>query len=155
MLQLRAVSDSDVAAFFEFMQDKEQQWQAAFVAKDPSDLEYHNSHWNRILSDPTLTMLSIEVDGQLVGNIGAYPMDGALQLTYWIGKEFVGKGHATQAVSKFLEQDTRRPIEARSAFDNLASAKVLSKSGFVQTGTDMYFANARDAEIEELIFVLL
>jgi len=155
MLQLRAVSDSDVATFFEFMQDKEQQWQAAFVAKDPSDLEYHNSHWNRILSDPTLTMLSIEVDGQLVGNIGAYPMDGALQLTYWIGKEFVGKGHATQAVSKFLEQDTRRPIEARSSFDNLASAKVLSKSGFVQTGTDMYFANARDAEIEELIFVLL
>lgn len=154
-MELRTVTDSDVALFFDFMQDKEQQQQAAFIAKDPSDLVQHNNHWTKIRTDETLKMLSIYVEDELVGNIGAYPMDGVLQLTYWIGKQFEGNGFATKAIQMFLESDTRRPIEARCAFDNEASAKVLLKNGFIQTGTDMYFANARGKEIEELIFQLI
>jgi RimJ/RimL family protein N-acetyltransferase len=151
---LRDVTLADVQVFYEFMQNKEQQVQAAFVAKDPSDVEYHNSHWNKILGDETLQMLSIEVDGQLVGNVGAYPMGGVLQLTYWIGKSFEGMGYATKAVQVFLARESSRPIEARCAFDNSASIKVLVKNGFAQVGTDLYFSNAREAEIEELIFQL-
>jgi RimJ/RimL family protein N-acetyltransferase len=45
-------------------------------------------------------------------------------------------------------------LEARTAFDNLPSAKVLSKNGFKIAGTDSYFANARDAEIVETIWIL-
>lgn len=153
-LILREVTLEDVQVFYEFMQDEDQQIQAAFVAKDPSDLDYHNNHWNKIRSDETLKMLSIVVDGQLVGNVGAYPMEGILQLTYWVGKPFESKGYATKAVEVFLDNEGTRPLEARCAFDNLASIKVLNKNGFVESGKDLYFSNARGTEIEELIFRL-
>lgn len=137
------------------MQDKEQQQQAAFVHEDPSDHAAHLAHWAKILNNPEILNRTIVVDSEVIGNIGSWPMDGVRQLTYWIGKEHSGKGYATEAVRLFLEVDTTRPIEGRCAFDNAASARVLEKSGFTKTGTDLYFANARNAEIEELIFQLI
>lgn len=47
-----------------------------------------------------------------------------------------------------------RPIYARVAADNRASPCVLEKCGFRVTGQDMGFANARGAEIAELILEL-
>lgn len=137
------------------MQDKEQQMQAAFVHEDPADHAAHVAHWNKILNNPEIINRTIVVDGVVIGNVGSWPMDGVRQLTYWIGKEHSGKGYATEAVKLFLEVDNQRPIEGRCAFDNLASARVLEKSGFIQSGTDEYFANARGKEITELIFQLI
>jgi RimJ/RimL family protein N-acetyltransferase len=47
-----------------------------------------------------------------------------------------------------------RPLYGRTAFDNVGSQKVLEKCGFVRTGQDKGFANARQAEIEEYIYRL-
>jgi RimJ/RimL family protein N-acetyltransferase len=81
-------------------------------------------------------------------------MEGMPQITYWIGAEHSGKGIGTQALALFLELEKKRPLEARTAFDNLPSARVLTKNGFRIAGTDSYFANARDAEIVETIWIL-
>jgi RimJ/RimL family protein N-acetyltransferase len=47
-----------------------------------------------------------------------------------------------------------RPLSARVAKDNKGSIRVLEKCGFVITGEDTGFANARGAEIEEYILTL-
>jgi RimJ/RimL family protein N-acetyltransferase len=137
------------------MQDKEQQQQAAFVSKDPSDHEAHLAHWEKMRANPEIVNRTVVVDGVVVGSVGSWVMDGMRQVTYWVGREHCGKGYATQALVKLLSLIPERPIEGRCAFDNYASARVLEKAGFSKVGTDRYFANARDEEIEESIFQLI
>ncbi|MFN4846609.1 MAG: GNAT family N-acetyltransferase [Rhodoluna sp.] len=137
------------------MQNKEQLWQAAFTNEDPSDYQAHLLHWQKILANPEIINRTVVVDGVAVGNVGSWPLDGVRQLTYWVGIEHRGKSYASQAVAEFLKLDLTRPMEGRCAFDNLASAKVLTKNGFEQSGTDRYYANARGEEITEFIFQLL
>ena len=153
-ITLREVTEQDVEVFFDFMQDKEQQWQAAFIAEHPEDYTAHTNHWNKILADPANVNLTIELDGAVVGNIGRWWLDGVPQLTYWIGKQNANKGYATEALKLFLTIETNRPLEARCAFDNQGSIRVLEKNGFVLAGSDQYFSNARKEEITELIFRL-
>ena len=153
-LQLRNVTEGDVEIFFGFMQDKELQWQAAFISEHPEDQTAHTTHWSKILADPANLNLTIEVDGVVVGNIGRWWLDGVPQLTYWIGKQHTNKGYATEALKLFLTRETNRPLEARCAFDNQGSIRVLEKNDFVLTASDQYFSNARKEEITELIFRL-
>ena len=141
--------------FFSFMQDKESLWQAAFTSADPSDLDAHKKHWERILNDPQILNRTILSGGVVVGSVGRYFMDGVAQVTYWIGSEFKNKGIATAALAKLVVIDQTRPMEARTAFDNQASARVLQKNGFSFVGTDKYFANARGEEISETIWRLV
>lgn len=136
------------------MQNKEQVWQAAFTVEDPSDYQAHLLHWEKISANPEIINRTAVVDGVAVGNVGSWLLDGVRQLTFWFGVEHCGKGYASLAVSEFLKLDRSRPMEGRCAFDNLASAKVLTKNGFKEVGTDSYFANARGEEITELIFQL-
>jgi RimJ/RimL family protein N-acetyltransferase len=79
---------------------------------------------------------------------------GQPEVTYWIGKEYWGNGVATRALSAFLESARVRPLHARAAKDNVASLRVLEKCGFVITGEDKGFSNARGEEVEEFILTL-
>jgi RimJ/RimL family protein N-acetyltransferase len=76
------------------------------------------------------------------------------EIGYWLGKEFWGKGIATQALAAFLKIVTTRPIYAAAAADNLGSLRVLQKCGFVITGYDKGFAGARQQEIDEALLEL-
>lgn len=49
---------------------------------------------------------------------------------------------------------TTRPLHARAAADNAGSVRVLEKCGFTVTGTDRGYANARGAEIDEVLLTL-
>jgi RimJ/RimL family protein N-acetyltransferase len=149
------VHPEDIRVFFSFMQDKDSLWKAAFTPKEPHNLVTHVEHWNKILNNPAILNRTILVDGVVVGNIGRYFMDEIAQLTYWISADYKNQGIATAAVKEFLLLDPQRPMEARTAFDNLASAKVLEKNGFLVWGADTYFANARNAEIVETIWRLV
>jgi RimJ/RimL family protein N-acetyltransferase len=57
-------------------------------------------------------------------------------------------------LKEFLSVEQTRPIYGRTAFDNYGSQRVLEKCGFVKTGMDRGFANARQEEIEEYIYKL-
>jgi RimJ/RimL family protein N-acetyltransferase len=155
LLVLREVIPSDLGDFFEFMQDEESLWQAAFTPKEPGNRTSHDEHWQKILNNPSILNRTILVNEKVVGHIGRYFMDDVAQITYWLGSQFKGKGFTTEALALFLELDQTRPMEARTAFDNAASARVLSKNGFVEVGTDSYFANARGEEIQEVIWRLV
>jgi len=127
---------------------------AAFLPRDPSDLDAFLTHWRRILSDPAKITKAILWNGQLAGTVGSFLGDGKPQITYWIGKEFWGNGIATQALTEFLRIVNNRPLYASTANDNVASIRVLEKCGFAMRGTAKAFAKTRGAEIDEVFFEL-
>jgi RimJ/RimL family protein N-acetyltransferase len=151
---LRDVTDDDLPIFFEQQLDPDANYMAAFTTKDPTDRDAFTAHWARIRADETIINRTILCDGQVAGSVASFEDFGQLEVTYWLGREFWGKGIATRALAALLAYQTTRPIYARAAKDNLASLRVLQKCGFVITGEDKGFANARGQEIEEYMLTL-
>ena len=78
-----------------------------------------------------------------------------MEVTYWLGREFWGRGLATQALNKMLHLVVDVwPILARAATDNIGSLSVLQKCGFKIVGENKDFANGRGEETEEYILRL-
>jgi RimJ/RimL family protein N-acetyltransferase len=154
-LSLRPVIADDLPVFFAQQLEPEAIFMAAFTAKDPSDRAAFDDHWRRILADPTIIIRAVVLDGQIAGSVLSYEEEGQPEVSYWLGKAFWGKGVATRALAEFLARhNPKRPIYARVAADNLASRRVLEKCGFTVIGEGRGFANARSAEIDELLLEL-
>lgn len=152
---LREVRESDLPVFYAQMNEPEGVWMAAFTAEDPADHAYFRNHWARILQDPTTIVRTVIDDaGEIAGYASVFGPPGEREVTYWIGRRHWGKGVATAALRALLDLTPERPLHARAAADNHASIRVLEKCGFVATGTNRDFANARGEEIDELIFTL-
>jgi RimJ/RimL family protein N-acetyltransferase len=75
-------------------------------------------------------------------------------VTYWLGREHWGKGIATRALREFLTIERTRPLFGSAAKDNAASVRVLEKCGFRLAGESRGYANARCAEIDEVLLRL-
>jgi len=156
-VRLRGVEDRDLRILFEHQRDPGANYMAAFTGRDPSDRDAFTAHWSKIRGDPRITVRTVLFQGHVAGSIASYVDDefGKLEVTYWIGKEYWGKGIASEALSQFLERVVvTRPIYGRAAKDNLASVRVMEKCGFTVVGYGQGFANARGKEIEEVILEL-
>ncbi len=153
-ITLRDVQENDLAVFFEHQSDPDANHMAAFTAKDPTNKDVFTAHWARILSDEMITVKTILLEKEVVGHVSSFVQFGEREVSYWIGKQFWGKGLATQALTKFLADFTERPLQARAVKDNIASIRVLEKCGFTICGEDKGFANARGEEVEEFVFKL-
>nr|WP_030475334.1 GNAT family N-acetyltransferase [Lentzea albidocapillata] len=151
---LRGIEDADLDILFEFMRDPEAARMAAFTAEDPDDREAFDAHWRKIRGNPETLNQVILGDGAVVGSIASFVMEGDTEITYWIDRAVWGQGVAGRAVALLLEQVTVRPLHARVASDNAASMRVLTRAGFKSVGTDIGYAAARKAEIEETILIL-
>ena len=152
---LRQSEISDLELFFQFQLDEKANYLAAFTSKDPSDKATYIEKYTKHFNDPAINNMTILVDETIAGSIAKFVIEGDAEITYWIDKNFWGKGIATEALKKFMTIENIRPIFARVAFDNFGSQKVLEKCGFVKIGSDKGFANARQEEIEEYIFKLI
>jgi RimJ/RimL family protein N-acetyltransferase len=109
-----------------------------------------------ILADETVIIQTIIFNGHVAGSVSSYEDEGKPEVTYWLGKEYWGKGIATWALTAFLTHHNKtRPIYARVAKDNLVSRRVLEKCGFAIIGESRGFANARGQEIEEFLLELV
>jgi ribosomal-protein-alanine N-acetyltransferase len=153
-VKLRKTEKSDLELLFQFQLDKEANYLAAFTSKDPTDKEAYFEKYTKILDDPAINNQTILVDETVAGSIAKFELKGDAEITYWIDRNFWGKGVATTALENFLSIENTRPIFGRTAFDNLGSQKVLEKCGFVKIGTDKGFANARQKETAEFIYKL-
>jgi RimJ/RimL family protein N-acetyltransferase len=153
-IALRPLVDSDADALFRMMQDPESVRMAAFTPKDPTDRARFDAHLARIRTDPAITNRVITYDGEIAGSIAAFVMEGDTEITYWIDRALWGRGIAGQALEMLLKIVTVRPLYARVASDNIGSLKVLSKAGFQPQDTEISYAEARGAEIEENILRL-
>lgn len=148
------VQDSDLNIFFEQQNDPKAVQMAAFTAKDPADRAAFDNHWDKIRADPHVLPRAIVCDNEIAGNIVSHRWSGELEISYWLGRAYWGRGIATRALNAFLREQSERPIFARVASDNLASLRVLEKCGFTLVDRDESFANARGAIIAETILRL-
>ncbi|ARU59872.1 GNAT family N-acetyltransferase [Tumebacillus avium] len=153
-VRLRDVIETDLPLFYENQQDPIANYMAVFTAKDPSDRKAFDAHWSKILGDETITIKTIVYAGHVAGSVSCFEQFGQLEVTYWLGKEYWGKGIATKALSEFLDHVKARPLCARAAKDNIASIRVLEKCGFQICGEDKGFSNSRNHEVEEYILKL-
>lgn len=154
-VMLRDVSADDLPIFFEYQRDPAAVHMAAFTVADPDDRVAFDAFWARIQADPDILNRAILVDGVVAGSVSSYIGDIGPEVTYWLGRDFWGRGIATAALARFLDIQTQRPIFARAAKDNLGSLRVLEKCGFRVIGTNRGFANARGEEIEEFVLELV
>jgi len=153
-IELKDTTETDFDCLFSFQLDKEANYLAAFTSKDPTDKIAYIEKWTRLLSDKTVNSKTIFLKSKIVGSIAKFEMEGKSEITYWIGKEYWGKGIASNALQQFLKTEKNRPIYGRVAFNNFGSQKVLEKCEFKKTGTKIGFANSRETEIEEIIYRL-
>ena len=148
---LRDVNEDDLPVFFEHQLDPDANTMAAFLARDR---DAFMTHWNKILSDDTITKKTILFDGHVAGNMVCFEQSGEPQVGYWIGKEYWGKGVATRALSEFLGNVKVRPLYAHVAKHNIASVRVLEKCGFTICGEDKGLADTVGEQVEELVLKL-
>jgi RimJ/RimL family protein N-acetyltransferase len=154
LVALRAHSNDDDDTLFAYMRDRDSVLMAAFTAEDPSDRAAFDAWRSRNQSNDGVTMRSITCDGELVGSIASFVVDGDTEITYWIGREHWGQNIASQALALFLREVADRPVRARAASDNIASRRVLEKAGFVVIGTEESFAAGRGHVIGETVMEL-
>lgn len=153
-ITLREVESSDLEAFYGHQLDPEAIRMAAFVGKDRKDKVAFHAHWDKILKSSQNINRTIVSGGQVAGHIACFPLEGRLEVTYWLGREFWGRGLATQALQRMLQLVVERPIFARAATDNIGSIRVLQKCGFKIIGNDKGFAHGRGEETEEYMLRL-
>ncbi|MBA3843679.1 MAG: GNAT family N-acetyltransferase, partial [Actinobacteria bacterium] len=99
-------------------------------------------------------LLAVEDDGEFVGTISSFTIEGDREISYWIATERWGQGLASRALSAFLAVELTRPLHGRVADHNAASATVLRRAGFVEVSTETAFAPGLGAEIVERTYRL-
>lgn len=151
VVQLRRVDDSDIDVFFDHQADPQAVAMAAFPARD---WDQFAAHWARLRADDALFTRTVVADGMVAGNIGSWHDDGQQLVGYWIGREWWGRGVATQALALLAGEVTNRPLYAHVAAHNVGSIRVLEKCGFRRDRAQEAEAPASDDGIEEFIFVL-
>jgi RimJ/RimL family protein N-acetyltransferase len=143
---LREVVEADLPVFYEHQRDREA---AAMAAFPPRERDAFMAHWAKTLANDSALTWTVVSDGAVAGNIGCWEDDGRRLVGYWIGREFWGRGLATQALAELLDVVDARPLHAYVAKSNVASIRVLEKCGFVKVGE-----HAGDDGIEELLLEL-
>ncbi len=136
-ISLRDVRESDLPVFFEQQLDPDATRMASFPARSRDEFM---AHWAKSLSDNTAILKTVVVNGDVAGNIVAWEQPGEPKVGYWLGKEYWGRGIASEALSQFLMHVTVRPLFARVAKQNIASIRVLQKCGFTMQGEDTFAA---------------
>lgn len=150
-IQLRDVIESDLPIFYEQQLDPEATRMAAFPSRNRDGFM---SHWTKIMADPSVLIKTILFHGDVAGNIVCFEQLGEREVGYWLGKQFWGKGIATQALKEFLKEIETRPLYAHVAKHNIASRRVLEKCGFVVAAEDRVFSQILGDDIEEYILIL-
>jgi RimJ/RimL family protein N-acetyltransferase len=153
---LRPVRDDDIALFCASERDPLARHMAAFTAVAQEDDAACRARWARHRSNPDILIRAIVVEetGAVTGSVVSFAQDGAREVSYWLARAWWGRGIASTALQLFLKEEQTRPLYARVACDNVASLRVLRKSGFVVIGQERGFATARGVEVDEYVLVL-
>jgi RimJ/RimL family protein N-acetyltransferase len=150
-VRLRSVEDGDLDVFFDHQVHPKAIEMAAFPARDKDQFA---AHWARIRADDTMVVRTIVADGMVAGNIGSWQQNGQRLLGYWVGRAHWGRGVATEALARLVDELSTRPLYAHVAVHNVGSIRVLEKCGFRRDRVQEAKAPAPDDGVEEFIFVL-
>jgi len=150
-ITIRPVESSDLEIFYAHQLDQDAIRIAAFAPRNKAAFE---AHWEKILRLSQNVTQTVVADGQVAGYVACFPRGENLEVAYWLGREFWGKGLATQALKQLLHLVKNRPIFARTVADNVGSIRVLQKCGFSMLENEPDFANGRGEPVKEYIFRL-
>ena len=95
---------------------------------------------------------AVELDGELIGNVGLERQQGGnFELGYWIGEPWWGRGLATEAAGRatafaFERLAVESLVSGHFAL-NPASGRVLEKIGFAAAGESRRWCEARRREL--------
>lgn len=83
-------------------------------------------------------VFAIDLPGEgAIGLCGAHLKGSEVEIGYWLGRPYWGRGYGTQAaraVTSIAHDLDAGPVIAGHFTDNPASGRVLEKAGFVYTG---------------------
>jgi RimJ/RimL family protein N-acetyltransferase len=150
-IQLRDVLETDLPIFYEQQVDPITTEMAGFPSRSR---DAFMAHWATIMADESVQLKTILFHGEVAGNIVCFEQLGEREVGYWLGKEYWGKGIATQALEEFLKAIETRPLYAHVAKHNIGSRRVLEKCGFTIAGEDRFFSEIFGKNIDEFILTL-
>lgn len=156
MIALRDIQEEDLEVLFRFQKDVDTAWKTG-GSRDPRDWKaFRDKKLESIGGDPTkVATFVVEAHAEPVGSAGYFYRDGVLEIMYWLGPDFRGRGLGTLAVEKLLESmDTRfqEPIYARVVEGNDGSARVLEKLGFQFVRKGTFFSKFLGRDMTELVY---
>ena len=151
-VSLRLLEPGDIPALFDFHADSAAIHMAG-AGSVFADAIALGEHFETVQKNGALVRV-ILCGAETAGYVASFERFGKREISYWIGRDFWGKGIATKAVSWWLEEfpPIRSGLYARVVDGNLASARVLEKCGFTAFGRDSFFSDIRNAEIEETLY---
>jgi RimJ/RimL family protein N-acetyltransferase len=149
---LRDVIEADLPTLFEQQMDPIANELAAFAARDR---DAFMEHWKEhIVANEDVTKRTILFEGRVAGHVVCFERLGEREIGYWLGREYWGRGIATQALSEFLRHVTARPLIARVAKRNGASLRVLEKCGFTVSREELSCVSPIDEDVVDVILHL-
>lgn len=83
----KAIVLRDVHTFFEYHNDPQANYMAAFTANDTHAETAFKEHWQRIMADDQILIQSI----LYLGDVVAFNQFGEREVSYWLGRALLGK----------------------------------------------------------------
>ena len=124
-----------------------------WLANVPYPYTYDDLEDYLLISDSNQFDLNIFLGNQLIGRVGlTLDGDNYYDLGYWIGKDYWGKGYATESSKELLEYvlDKLDSPKIKSAYfvDNFSSGNVLKKLGFKEDGVEKRYSVSNKKEMD-------
>lgn len=161
-LRLRRLRPDDAAEVARLLDD----WE---VARTTSNIPYP---YERTVADDFIAKVGVEVaegralvfaieerlSGRLAGCVGASINAHSAEIGYWIGREFWGKGYATEAVRRCLRMLFQNyalgTVWGAVLPENPASRRVMEKAGMILDGVRRMDMPARNRCTELEVFTV-
>ena len=130
-----------------------------WLANVPYPYTYDDLEDYLLISDSNQFDLNIFLGNQLIGRVGlTFDGDNYYDLGYWIGKDYWGKGYATESSKKLLEYvlDKLDSPKIKSGYfvDNFSSWNVLKKLGFKEVRVEKRYSVSNKKEMDLMLVVL-
>lgn len=160
-LRLRPTSPADAQRAFEIQTDWDVTRMLSHASFPPSLpavrswFSIHETEW----AEGTAYRFAIENDGHMIGIVDVDEISGSEgSLGYWLEKSSWGRGFAFEAAERlirFVSEDIGLSwLTSGRADDNPASGHVLTKLGFINTGSKETFSNARGGNLLQQRYAL-
>ena len=126
---LRALVESDLPLFFDHQNDPGAEEMVGLPSRARDDFF---DHWHKVMANETIILRTILFEGQIAGYLCSFVKEeDEREVGYQLGREYWGKGIATQALQLFLPLILYRPLYGVTPAHNIGSQKVLTRCGFV------------------------
>ena len=130
-----------------------------WLANVPYPYTYNDCEDYLLISDSNQFDLNIFMNNKLIGGVSlTLDDDNYYDLGYWIGKDYWGKGYATESSKKLLEYVLDKldlpKIKSGYFVGNSASENVLKKLGFKEVGVEKRYSVSNKKEMDLMLVVL-